>query len=75
MSSNLSAYTASGYTSAVALGRGIGLRLALETITAEINRQTDLAATADTFHSAARHQHTRARLCEVATVVGGYFRQ
>jgi hypothetical protein len=32
MDSNLSAYTASGYTSAVVLGAGIGLRITLETI-------------------------------------------
>jgi hypothetical protein len=35
MDSHLSAYTTSGYTNAVELGKGIGLRLALEVVAAE----------------------------------------
>jgi hypothetical protein len=83
MNSNLSAYTASGYTNAVALGVGIGLRLALETITKEIDRQRELAVITNTtvtpgessFRTAARHEYARARLSDVATVVAVYFRR
>jgi hypothetical protein len=40
----------------------------------EIGRQRDLAAEADEFYSAARHEYAHARLTEVAQIIGGYFR-
>jgi hypothetical protein len=83
MNNNLSAYPLSGYTSAVAFGRAIGLRIALETIVKGIDRQRDLAVLANattppgetSYRKAAKHEYARARLCDVAAVVAVYFRQ
>jgi hypothetical protein len=79
MNNNLAAYHLSGYTSAVAFGRAIGLRVALETIVKEIAAQDDQAViavvTGANTAEAAVHEYARARLSDVATVVAVYFRQ
>jgi hypothetical protein len=82
MNHNLDAYPLSGYTSAVAFGRAIGLRVALETIVKEVDRQRDLAVIANatttpgtgSFAHASRHEYARARLSDVAGVIAVYFR-
>jgi hypothetical protein len=70
------------YLTGVSVGRDIGLRLALEVVVKEIDRQRDLAAIANattppgesSFYTAARHEYALARLSDVATVVAVYFR-
>jgi hypothetical protein len=71
------------YLPGLTVGRDIGLRLALETIVREVDRQRDLAVIAkattapgeSSFRNAARHEYARARLSDVATVVAVYFRR
>jgi hypothetical protein len=74
MDSNLSAYTASGYTSPVELRKGIGLRLALDAITAE---RTRLEALADVHASSAPATlaYADGRLAHVQRVIAAIFRQ
>jgi hypothetical protein len=70
------------YLAGVAVGQDIGLRLALEVIVAEAERQRDLAILvsvahfrrSDSFAAAAKHEFTAARLSDVASVVAAYFR-
>jgi hypothetical protein len=62
------------------LGTATGLRLGLEQLTAEIDRQQALAVLAvgmgaDGPDAAARHHYTIAVLGELAGVLGGRFRQ
>jgi hypothetical protein len=70
------------YLAGVSVGRAIGLRIALETIVKEIDRQRDLAIIANatllpggsSYQKAARHEYALARLSDVATVVAVHFR-
>ena len=68
------------YQSGLAVGRDIGLRIALETIVKEAARQQNLAAIAnatmsahDAYRVASNHAYALGRLSEVATVVAVYF--
>jgi hypothetical protein len=64
------------------VGQDVGLRLALEVVVKEHERQRGLAAIANeaglsgesSFRAAARHEYALARLSDVATVVAVYFR-
>jgi hypothetical protein len=74
MNGNLSGYTTSGYTNAVTLGIGIGLRLALDAINAERVRLT--ATRPDSKSpSAACHAYADGRLMAVMRVIAVRFRQ
>jgi hypothetical protein len=70
------------YLAGVAVGRDIGLRIALEAIVKEAARQQNLAAIAnatmpagDAYRVASNHAYALARLSDVAVVVAVYFRQ
>jgi hypothetical protein len=80
MNDNLATYHLSGYTSAVAFGRAIGLRIALETIVAELTREDERTAVAEgTTHPSSSetksHAYAAGRLMAVAMIVAGRFRQ
>jgi hypothetical protein len=57
-------------------GIHIGLRVALDAITQERIRQTNMQATHDAASPAvARHEYAAARLVDVSKVIGARFRQ
>jgi hypothetical protein len=70
------------YAQGFAAGRDVGLRIGLEAIVKEADRQRDLAIIANlgvpgaaSYATATKHEYTAARLSDVATVVAVYFRQ
>jgi hypothetical protein len=56
-------------------GQDVGLRIALDAITHERIRQTQIQATHDAASpAAARHEYAAARLVDVSKVIGARFR-
>jgi hypothetical protein len=69
------------YLAGLAVGRDIGVRLALEVVVAEMTRQADAAAKANATMpapaastTASRHAYASARLNTVAVIIAAHFR-